>query len=180
MEIYRIEEGVALYYLTFTVLEWLPVFVVDEPCLIVTESLNYCHQHKSLRINAFVIMPTHLHLILFDHDFNNERLQRTIRDMRQYSGRPLADYCEQSMPAVFGQVIRGTKRTDRARQFWQPSRHPVAIWSAAFWQTKVRYIHENPLRKGLVWDVTGWRFSSAAYWLLDPPGETDVLLSAIE
>ena len=115
MEIYRIQEGVALYYLTFTVVEWLPVFVADEPCLIVTESLNYCHQHKSLRINAFVIMPTHLHLILFDSDFDNERLQRTIRDMRQFTGRQLADYCEKSMPASFGQVIRGTKRTDRAR-----------------------------------------------------------------
>ncbi len=64
METAKIEEGAALYYLTFTVVYWLPVFVAAEPCLIITESLNFCHQHKGLRINGFVIMPTHAHLIL--------------------------------------------------------------------------------------------------------------------
>ena len=73
METAKIQEGAALYYLTFTVVYWLPVFVSAEPCLIFTESLNYCHQHKGLRINAFVIMPTHAHLIVFDADFDNER-----------------------------------------------------------------------------------------------------------
>ena len=37
-------------------------------------------------------MPTHLHLIIFDNDFNNERLRKTVREMRQYTGRMLADY----------------------------------------------------------------------------------------
>ena len=69
MERFQIYDDTPLYYLTFTAVHWLPVFVTEESCLIITESLNYCHQHKGLRINAFVIMPTHLHLILFDKDF---------------------------------------------------------------------------------------------------------------
>ena len=79
METCQIQDGVAVYYLTFTVIEWLPVSIAEEPCLIVTESLNYCHDHKALRINAFVRdgasspMPTHVHLILFDQDFDNDR-----------------------------------------------------------------------------------------------------------
>ncbi len=179
MEVLRIHEDAALYYLTFTVIQWLPVFVSKEPCLIVTESLNFCHREKGLRINAFVIMPTHLHLIVSDADFNVQRLRQTLTDMRKYTGRRLADYCEQKMPAAFGQVLRGTRRTDRARQFWQQSRHPEAIWAHSFWRTKVDYLHDNPRRKGLVWDVTHWRFSSAAYWLLDPPGESEVVLTAV-
>jgi putative transposase len=98
METAKIQEGAALYFLTFTIVYWLPVFVAAEPCLIITESLNYCHQHKGLRINAFVIMPTHLHLILFDVDFDNERLRQTINAMRQFTGRQLADYCHQKIP----------------------------------------------------------------------------------
>jgi len=39
-------------------------------------------------------MPTHVHLILFDKDFDNNRLRRTLRDMRQYTGRQLAEYCD--------------------------------------------------------------------------------------
>lgn len=180
METYQIQEGVVVYYLTFTVVEWLPVVTAEEPCLIVTESLNYCHQHKSLRVNAFVIMPTHAHLILFDANFDVARLRRTLRDLRQFTGRRLADYCDQRMPDAFREAMRHPGRTDRARQFWQQSRHPVTIWTPGFWQTKFTYIHDNPRRKGLVREGMAWRFSSAAYWLLDPPGESDVILTGIE
>lgn len=180
MEVLRIHDEAALYYVTFTVIQWLPVFVGEEPCLIVTESLNYCHREKGLRINAFVIMPTHMHLLVSDVDFNAQRLRQTLTDMRKYTGRQLADYCEHKMPAAFGQALRGTRRADRARQFWQQSRHPEMIWSHEFWRTKVDYLHNNPGRKGLVRDATHWRFSSAAYWLLDPPGESDVVLTAVE
>lgn len=179
METYQIVEGVGLYYLTFTVVEWLPVFIMEETCLIITNSLNYCHQNKQLRINAFVIMPTHVHLILFDAHFDNERLRQTVGNMRKHTGRMLADFCEKGMPESFGHTIRNSKRTDRARQFWQQSKHPVAIWSAGFWQTKMTYLHDNPRRKGLVIDVTAWRFSSAAYWLGDLQEETDVVLSEV-
>ncbi len=110
METTKIQEGAALYYLTFTVVYWLPVFVAAEPYLIFTESLNYCHQYKGLRTNAFVIMPTHAHLIVFDADFDNERLNQTITAMRQYTGRQLSNYCHEKMPAVYGQVIGSPRR----------------------------------------------------------------------
>ena len=180
METCQIQDGAAVYYLTFTIVEWLPVFIAEDPCLIITKSLNFCHQHKGLRINAYVIMPTHVHLILFDQDFDNERLRRTLRELRRFTGRQLADFCQQRMPDVFKQVINNPQRTDRARQFWQQSRHPVAIWTESFWRSKVNYLHDNPRRKGLVVEAAAWRFSSAAYWLLDPPGETDVKLTGIE
>ena len=180
MERFQLYPDKAIYFLTFSIIEWLPVFITAEACLIITNSLNYCHKHKQLRINAFVIMPTHLHFILFDADFDTGRLRQTLMDMRKYTGRQLAAYCDRHMPTAFGQTLRQTKRADRTRQFWQQSRHPVAIDSHAFWRTKIDYLHDNPRRKGLVTDVTYWRFSSAAYWLLDPPGESDVILTEIE
>lgn len=179
MERYQIEEGVPLYYLTFTVIRWLPVFVAAEPCRILCDSLNFCHQKKCLRINAFVIMPTHAHLIVFDTDFDNQRLRQTITAMRQFTGRKLADYCESKMPKVYGQLINTPLRTDRARQFWQVSKHPIAITTPSFYRSKLNYLHDNLRRKGLVREATAWRFSSAAYWLEEPRGESDVVLSAV-
>ena len=52
MERYRIIEGVGIYFVTFTVVEWLPVFIDETSCLIVTDSLNFCIQNKNLRVNA--------------------------------------------------------------------------------------------------------------------------------
>jgi REP element-mobilizing transposase RayT len=93
MEVFQIHQDTPVYYLTFTIVHWLPVFIAEDPCLIITDSLNYCHTHKQLRINAFVIMPTHLHLIAFDADFDSQRLRQTLMEMRKFTGRRLSDYC---------------------------------------------------------------------------------------
>jgi hypothetical protein len=50
MERYRIHAEAAVYYLTYSVVEWLPVFVSGTTCKIVTDSLTFCHHEKHLRI----------------------------------------------------------------------------------------------------------------------------------
>jgi len=87
MERYRIVADVGLYYVTFTVTEWLPVFIEEIVCKIVTDSLNFCIQKKRLGVNAYVIMPTHGHAVLFDAEFNSERLKHTLDHMRKFTGR---------------------------------------------------------------------------------------------
>lgn len=74
MKAYRIRPEAAVYFLTYSVVDWLPVLIGEKTCRIVTDSLSFCHREKHLRINAYVIMPTHMHLIVFDADFDSERL----------------------------------------------------------------------------------------------------------
>jgi putative transposase len=52
VERYRIVEGIWVYYVIFTVVEWLPDFIDEHACKIITDSLNFCIKNKSLRINA--------------------------------------------------------------------------------------------------------------------------------
>ena len=179
MERYRITPESSVYYVTFTIVDWLPVFVAEAPCRIVTDSLNYCHREKGLRINAFVIMPTHLHAIVFDAEFQAERLNRTLTDFRKFTGRRLADYCGEHAPRSFQDVLRESAGSDRERRFWQPSRHPEAIYTEPFWRTKLDYLHENPCRKGFVTRAAWWRFSSAAYYVSDAQQPSEVVISPI-
>src|SRR3954462_2717305 len=86
MERYRIYPEAAVYFVTYSIVEWLPVFVTEAAFRIVAESLTFCHHNKHLRINAFVIMPTHMHMIVFDGDFANERLISTLADFRKFTG----------------------------------------------------------------------------------------------
>jgi len=128
MERYRIVEDVGLYYVTFTVVEWLPVSVDEPACRIVTDSLNFCIKHKYLKVNAYIIMPTHIHAILFDMEFNSERLKHALDDMRKFTGRQLLDYSAQYLPKSFADVFKGHAGEDRQRRFWQPTQHPVGIF----------------------------------------------------
>ncbi len=105
MERYRIHDDVGIYYITMSVVNWLPVFVSEDPCRIVTDSLNYCHEHKGLRVNAYVIMPTHVHAIVFLKRFDPEVLKNTLVDFRKFTGKRLSDFCCSHMPACFAQAL---------------------------------------------------------------------------
>ena len=62
MEVYRITQDASVHYITYSIVDWLPTFVSESPCRIITDSLRHCHDHKGLRVNAYVIMPTHLRI----------------------------------------------------------------------------------------------------------------------
>lgn len=164
MERYRITSDASVYYVTFSVVDWLPVFVSEAAFRIVTDSLNYCHDHKGLRINAFVIMPTHMHAIVFDKEWSAERLRATLTDFRKFTGRSLSDFCSQHLPACFAETLRGAATADRERRFWQPSRHPEAIETESFWRVKLDYLHENPCRKGLVLRAATVKLAATTTW----------------
>ena len=180
MERYRIRPDAAVYFVTFSIVDWLPVFVSQLACQIITESLNFCHQRKGLRTNAFVIMPTHIHAIVFHVEYNPSSLEDALTDFRKFTGRSLCDYCQTHGPRCFPETLRSMATADRERRFWQPSRHPEAILGETFWRQKVDYLHENPCRKGLVLKADHWRYSSAAYYLSDGRAECDVKITAID
>src|SRR5207245_11598928 len=104
MERYRFHADASIYFVTFTVVEWLPVFVSEPACRIVTDSLNFCHRTKGLRTNAYVIMPTHLHAVVFHQSFDGKILESVLTEIRKFTGRQLADFCQSQLPAFFGQV----------------------------------------------------------------------------
>jgi REP element-mobilizing transposase RayT len=179
MERYRFHPDGALFYVTFSVVDWLPVFVSEQAFKIVTESLNFCHGQKGLRINAYVIMPTHVHAMVFHESFQARPLESVLTDFRKFTGRRLADYAGVHLPKCFSEIFRQRSGADRERRFWQPTRHPVQIETEPFWQAKLDYLHANPCRKGLVTLAEQWRFSSARYWLQGGKAENDVILSAV-
>ena len=175
---YQIFPEHPLYFVTFTVVRWLPVFVTEKPCRIVIDSLNFCQRNKHLGINAYVVMPTHFHAILLDMDFDSNRLQQTLTAIRKYTGRQLTDYCLSHAPACFATTLREAAGKDRKHRFWQAGTHPEAIYTQTFWQQKSDYLHDNPCREGLVREPSHWRFSSAAYWL--EGAESEVILTSVE
>jgi putative transposase len=180
MERYRISPDAAVYYVTYSIVEWLPVFVSEAACRIITDSLNYCHANKGLRVNAFVIMPTHMHAIVFDKDFDSKRLENTLTDFRKFTGRSLSDFCAHHVAHCFTEALRAAATADRERRFWQPSRHLEVIETEKFWIQKRDYLHENPCRKGLVVRADHWRFSSAAYYTSDGQVRGDVDISPVD
>ena len=180
MERYQISAEGGIYFITMSVVEWLPVFVSEHSCRILTDSLNFCHAHKGLRINAYVIMPTHFHGIVFLQRFDPSALKAALTALRKFTGRQLSEYCTSRMPDCSHEVLVKASGEDRDRRFWQPTVHPERIESEPFYRQKRDYLHDNPCRRGLVRRQEHWRFSSASYWLSDGQVANDVVLNPIE
>ena len=180
MERFCFHDDGSVFFVTFSVMQWLPVFVSQQTCKIVTDNLNFCHDKKGLRTNAYVIMPTHLHAIVFHESFQPHTLEQVLTDFRKFTGRQLCDFCEAHMPPCFSDTLREAAGNDQTWRFWQPTRHPEQIETESFWQSKIDYLHENPCRKGLVVRPDHWRFSSANWYLSDAADTNDVVLHALQ
>jgi len=165
MDSYKFIDGVYIYFVTFTLVDWLPIFTKPEPIEIINNSLRFCHDNKQLHIHAYVTMPSHIHLIVSDENYDNERLGKTLIDFRKFTGHKLADYVDEYPSEMLAQSISAHSLTDRNRQIWKPGWHAEALSTEKFLTQKVNYIHENPVRKEFVKLPEHWRHSSAGYWI---------------
>ena len=85
---HKITDQEAVYYLTFTVVQWADIFTRQIYRDIVAESFNYCIDHKGLRVHAYVFMSNHIHCILSAADGN---LSGIIRDMKSFTSKRMYD-----------------------------------------------------------------------------------------
>jgi REP element-mobilizing transposase RayT len=83
---YRFNEADRTYFITATIVEWLPVFRSSACCDILVNALLHCRQHKALQIHGWVIMDNHFHGILSSTD-----LSSTIRGLKGFTAQALVD-----------------------------------------------------------------------------------------
>ncbi len=156
---FKISEDCYPYFLTSTIVKWLPVFVSPATCDIVIDSLQYCRDKKGLRIHAYVIMPTHLHLVLS----SDCGLTDIIRDFKRHTASQIVKESERRRDPPFQNVFKFCGRDNRPpteSKVWQNGNHPEMIINEDFFRQKTDYIHNNPFHKGLITDPHWWTYSS--------------------
>ena len=172
------------YFISFAVIGWIDVFTRSIYREIVIDSLNYCVKEKGLIIDAWVLMTNHVHLLM---GRRTAKLQDIVRDLKKFTSVQLLDSIANNklesrrtwMMDMFRKA--GVKCPNNTHyQFWQQDNHPLEVNHEQQMLNFINYIHQNPVRSNLTEEATDWHFSSAAHWLLDPPGNSDVKLSGIQ
>ena len=156
---YTIVDSEGIYFLTATIVNWIPVFTSSEPCSLVLESLQFCRKNKGLRLYAYVLMDNHLHLIA-----EAPEISRWLQSFKRHKARVLLRWAETTKKDwLLHQFAYGKKAfKDRSRyQVWQEGSHPQLIQDDRMLRQKMAYIHHNPVRRWLVDMPEHWRYSSA-------------------
>ena len=172
---YKVDRFSDLYFITTTITNHLPIFSTDKYRRILAESLSYCVQAKGLLVHAYAIMPTHLHVISSHVD---GRLSETVRDMKKFTSKTIAANLEADGHGDWLSVMRDASKFPGGVQVWTRTFHAEYIITEGFFRQKFDYIHDNPVRAGLVEDMCAWEYSSAGFYYLGR--ESMVPVSAVE
>ncbi|MEN8248540.1 MAG: transposase [Bacteroidota bacterium] len=159
---YKIHNSDRLYFVTFTVVEWIPVFNDLNNIDIILESIQHNQKNKGLEVYAWVIMPNHLHMII---GRNGERsLSDIIRDFKSFTSNQIRHNLLKDSSSLKYQILalNGMKNSRNIDfQLWQQHSHPIEISSDYLFDQKADYIHANPVEAGLVEFPEDWKWSSA-------------------
>jgi putative transposase len=149
------------HFVTLSIVRWLPVFITGEAIGVVLSSLEHVREHRGLLAHAYVVMPTHIHLIV---TASHDDLPDIMRDLKKFTSRRIFEHSEASGDRLNTWIFRKAAESEARSRFkvWQDEYHPEVIYTEEFFRQKVDYIHRNPVRKGLVGDAVKWYHSSAA------------------
>jgi len=178
---YRIEDQSALYYLTLQVVSWIDIFSRQRYRDIIIESLEYCQQKKGLQVFAYVIMSNHIHLIV---NSPMGGLSNTIGDFKKFTSKAIIKSIQTDVESrrewmldLFKHHADSHKR-NTGYQFWTHENHAIVLYTNSFIEDKLTYLHENPVRAGLVENPEDYLYSSAQNYA-GRTGLLDVVLLSV-
>lgn len=142
----------ALHFLTGNIAHRLPAFEQATCCEAFIDVCSTLKEQWPFKLIAYVLMPDHVHLIVNPKDGRIRELAGTLKSL---SARRMIDQ------AGGPSFLREQPDADGSiHQVWQESFKALPLWSDwLIWQ-KINYIHNNPVRSGLVRSAADYRCSS--------------------
>lgn len=164
---YPITDQNAMYFLTFTVIDWVDVFTRKEYKFELVDSMNYCVKKKGLTIFAWVIMSNHMHVIWQAREGHN--LSDILRDFKKFTAKKIISMIEDGNESrkvwlleKFEFAGKRLKRISKYK-FWKDDNHAIQLdpLNPEMIDQKLDYIHDNPVKAMLVEEPHHYIFSSA-------------------
>ena len=133
------------------------------------ENLKYCQEHKGLEIFAWCIMSNHVHLVIRAKESFN--LRDILRDYKKYTSKAVINAIKTNIQESRKDWLLKQFESVDGYRFWRSDNKPIELWSNAVIDQKIDYIHQNPVKEGLVFKAEDYMYSSA----IDYAGENGML-----
>ncbi len=129
------------YFVTFSTWQRRRMFVVENYARLFLQTLYRYRRGGRYQLHAFVVMPEHVHLLLTPaHDVTLEHAIQLIKGGYSHA-----------LGSTLG----------RKREIWQRGFTDHRIRDDRDFMNHVNYIHQNPVRRGIVYDPSEYRYCSA-------------------
>lgn len=141
----------ATYFFTVVTHNRRPFLCHPDNVQLLRQALRYAMQRRPMEVDAFVLLPDHLHTIWTlpddDHDFS-------IR------WRLIKTYFSRRCQTTFERAAPTSRKTKQERAFWQRRFWEHTVKDIQDYINHVEYIHYNPVKHGLAAAPKDWEYSS--------------------
>ena len=131
-----------VFFVTTSTSDHLRLFDEDSLKSSLLEIIKNCVKKHKADLYGYVVMSSHFHLMI-RIEGGGPQLSRFMKDVKSISSR-------QQFPTKKG--------------IWQHRFDDLAIFTEDQFRTKLSYIHQNPVKAGLVEMADEYKFSSAQDW----------------
>lgn len=155
--------------LTFSCYRGMKLLEKDRSRSWFIDSLAKARKKHHLELWAYVIMPEHVHLLLLPTQ-ESYSMAVILQAIKQSVSRRAIRYLRDNHPTWLQNLAT---RSPGIYHFWQPGGgYDRNITTASTAWKSVEYIHQNPMKRGLVESPIDWHWSSARWYA----GVEDVVL----
>ena len=148
----RYQQQRCLHLITFSCYRRIPFFDSVPARETFERELERVRRWYGCYVTGYVVMPEHIHLLISEPE--RKTLSLVIQMLKQITSRKL-------------------KSTGSAR-FWQVRYYDFPVWSERKRVEKLKYIHRNPVKRGLVAEPEDWRWSSFLQWSTGCEGKVEI------
>jgi len=156
---YKIYEPTHPHFITCTILHWIPIFTRTQTTDIIFNSLKYLQQSDNLKLYAYVILENHLHLIVSSDD-----IAKSMQKFKAHTAKEILKLLqENNVKTILDQLAfyKKAHKKETTYQLWQEGIAPKLIQGEKMMIDRIKYIHNNPVKRGYVDEANHWRYSSA-------------------
>ena len=148
------------HVLTFSCYKRLPLLSRDRTRHWLLEALDHARTKYNYAILAYVIMPEHVHVLVYPLG-ENYSVADFLKAVKQSVSRKAKLFLSTNSPDRLKALSVETRR-GRVFRFWQTGGgYDRNIRAITTLRKEIEYICNNPVRRGLVTQPTDWTWSSA-------------------
>ena len=153
------------YFITSTLLGFEKIFTInDKYCDILIDSLKHLIVEHTAGLIAYVIMPNHIHLIISLPE--GESISDFMRDFKRHTSSKIREQLTGENKNSIIDKLTSLGGTGKFR-LWMDRFDDLIVTTQKVLEIKINYIHNNPVKAGLVENMTDWKYSSARNYYLD-------------
>jgi putative transposase len=150
------------HFLTFSCFRRQP-FLSRERCRRwLADAIMVSRDRHAFRIVAYVFMPEHVHLLIRPMR-KNYSISAMLAGIKLSVARRARSFVLRESPEFLVHMSDVQPNGKRAVRFWQRGGgYDRNIFSGEELWEKIHYLHNNPVKRGLVMRAVDWEWSSAA------------------